>query len=282
MEAPQSSKLPRNAGPNSPRPLCSLCLSSPQNPHRAAKRSCHLEADPWVAEKRYPGAASQAELTCFPVCVLSRAVVSNSATPRTVARQAPLSMRFPRREYWSGLPFSPPGDLPDPGMEAVPLCLLRWRQILYHWATKKAPTCFQRELSRSFPLFTEHYFKLYQLQIKLDWQCEKGKRLLALSPGIAPTSTLMGRDYHPHFIDRELEAQGDEWLAQGHAGIRNIAGSLISFLSPIQSSASISKGIKHSNPCHNLCSRAWCSFYCYFLNCFLLYYSSCKVNIYLL
>ena len=36
-------------------------------------------------------------------------------TPWTVARQAPLSMGFSRRESWSGLPFPPPGDLPDPG-----------------------------------------------------------------------------------------------------------------------------------------------------------------------
>ena len=35
----------------------------------------------------------------------------------TVAHQAPLSMRFSRQEYWSGLPFPPPGDLPDPGIE---------------------------------------------------------------------------------------------------------------------------------------------------------------------
>ena len=41
----------------------------------------------------------------------------SSVTPQTVARQAPLSMGFPRQEYWSGLPFSPPGYLPDPGME---------------------------------------------------------------------------------------------------------------------------------------------------------------------
>ena len=41
------------------------------------------------------------------------------ATPWTGARQAPLSMGFPRREYWSGLPFPPPGDLPDPGIEAA-------------------------------------------------------------------------------------------------------------------------------------------------------------------
>ena len=44
-------------------------------------------------------------------------VLSSPATPQTVARQAPLSMGFPRQEYWSGLPFPPPGDLPDPGLE---------------------------------------------------------------------------------------------------------------------------------------------------------------------
>ena len=38
-------------------------------------------------------------------------------TPWTVARQAPLSMGFPRQEYWSGLPFPPPGDLSDSGIK---------------------------------------------------------------------------------------------------------------------------------------------------------------------
>ena len=38
-------------------------------------------------------------------------------TPWTVARRAPLSMGFSRQEYWSGLPFRSPGDLPDPGIE---------------------------------------------------------------------------------------------------------------------------------------------------------------------
>ena len=37
--------------------------------------------------------------------------------PWTGARQAPLSMKFSRQEYWSGLPFSSPGDLPNPGIE---------------------------------------------------------------------------------------------------------------------------------------------------------------------
>ena len=39
------------------------------------------------------------------------------ATPWTVAFQAPLSMEFSRQEYWSGLPFPNPEDLPDPGIE---------------------------------------------------------------------------------------------------------------------------------------------------------------------
>ena len=39
------------------------------------------------------------------------------ATLWTVARPAPLSMGFPRQECWSGLPYPPPGDLPDPGVE---------------------------------------------------------------------------------------------------------------------------------------------------------------------
>ena len=48
----------------------------------------------------------------------SCSVVSVPATPQTVARQAPLSMGFSRQEYWSGLPFPSPGDLPDPGIES--------------------------------------------------------------------------------------------------------------------------------------------------------------------
>ena len=38
-------------------------------------------------------------------------------TPWAVARQAPLTMEFSRQEYWSGLPFPSPGDLPKPGVK---------------------------------------------------------------------------------------------------------------------------------------------------------------------
>ena len=54
-------------------------------------------------------------------------------TPWTIACQAPLSMGFSGQEYWSGLSCPPPGDLPDPGMEPMSLCVScigRW--VLYH------------------------------------------------------------------------------------------------------------------------------------------------------
>ena len=42
-----------------------------------------------------------------------------TVTPWTVARQAPLSVGFSRQEYWRGLPFPLPGDLPEPGIKSV-------------------------------------------------------------------------------------------------------------------------------------------------------------------
>ena len=54
---------------------------------------------------------------CIIVNVLSHSAVSNSATPWTAAHQSPLSMGVSRQEYWSGLPFPPPGDLPDIGIK---------------------------------------------------------------------------------------------------------------------------------------------------------------------
>ena len=54
---------------------------------------------------------------CVCVCVQLLNPVQLFVTPWTVALQAPLSMGFPRQEYWNGLPCPPPGDLPDPGIE---------------------------------------------------------------------------------------------------------------------------------------------------------------------
>ena len=58
----------------------------------------------------------------FSSCMLSG--VQLFATPWTVACQGPLSKGFLRQEHWSGLPFPPPGDLPNPGIEpASPVSL---------------------------------------------------------------------------------------------------------------------------------------------------------------
>ena len=51
---------------------------------------------------------------CVGVCTCA---LSHSAVSDSVAHQAPLSMGFSRQEYWSGLPFPPPGDLPHPGIK---------------------------------------------------------------------------------------------------------------------------------------------------------------------
>ena len=70
---------------------------------------------------------------------ISHSVMSDSLkTPWTVAHQAPLPMEFSRHEYWSGLPFHSPRDLPDPGIkpwspslgDSLPESLPS--QILYH------------------------------------------------------------------------------------------------------------------------------------------------------
>ena len=51
------------------------------------------------------------------VKVKSLSRVQLFAIPWTVAYQAPLSMGFSRQEYWSGLPFPSPGEIPNPGIE---------------------------------------------------------------------------------------------------------------------------------------------------------------------
>ena len=60
------------------------------------------------------------EDACMCVC----SIVSNFATPWTVVHHAPLSRGFSRQEYWSGLPFPPPGDLPGPGIEPASAALV--------------------------------------------------------------------------------------------------------------------------------------------------------------
>ena len=61
--------------------------------------------------------------------------------PWTVVHQSPLSMGFSRQEYWSGLPFPSPGDLPDPGIER---CSLLCPELAGGFFTTSAPWEAQR------------------------------------------------------------------------------------------------------------------------------------------
>ena len=59
----------------------------------------------------------QIAMYLYCVCAQSLSRVQLFVTPWTIARQGPLSMGFPRQEYWSGMSFPSLGDLPDPGIE---------------------------------------------------------------------------------------------------------------------------------------------------------------------
>ena len=87
---------------------------------------------------------------CQCVCVLSCGWLL--AALWTVTRQASLSMGFSGQEYWSGLPFPPPRDLPDPGIFSCISC--SGRQILYHGATWEAHQLCQSVL---FSLHPHHH-----------------------------------------------------------------------------------------------------------------------------
>ena len=76
-------------------------------------------------------------------------------TPWTVAYQAPPSMGFSRQEYWSELPFPPPGDLPDPGIEP------RSTAFQADALTSESPGKPSRYRSRL--LFTQDLLKLFNL-----------------------------------------------------------------------------------------------------------------------
>ena len=68
---------------------------------------------------------------CMHVHAQSHSCVQFFATSWTVVHQTSLSMEFSRQEYWSGVPFPTPGNLPNPGTEPTSLDSHIGRQILY-------------------------------------------------------------------------------------------------------------------------------------------------------
>ena len=149
-------------------------------------------------------------------CAQSRLTLCH---PWTVPCRAPLSMGFFRQEYRSGLPFPPPGHLPDSGIELNLLCLLHYRQILYHWAIGKSDrgilvlyfckfsVCLKT--SMSLKQKNQNTSEKPQLQLLAPWKSEKRSN-----------STLWGRTTSSPFI---LIVQGTDFFP-GQKHIVSVSG----------------------------------------------------------
>ena len=106
------------------------------------------------------------------MCTCTCSVVSNSATPRTAACQAPLSVGFSRQEYWTGVPFPPPGDLPDPGIE--PCTGMRGFYCCATWeAHSNMPLPFQVNLQPVLITQLQNTKRNLFKKLKM-WQARKG------------------------------------------------------------------------------------------------------------
>ena len=113
---------------------------------------------------------------CVCACVLSSSVMSYSfVTLWTVVWQVPLSMGFSQSEYWSGMPFPPPGDLSGPGSPVSPASSCIGRQILYHWAIWEAlSVCLSICLSiiYHFPFYLSIYLPSTVIIVLIPWAKE--------------------------------------------------------------------------------------------------------------
>ena len=86
---------------------------------RTFKASTNTCSQPLCFHRAGAGTCKGSAGECFRLWTYGCSVLSDSATPWTVAHQAPLSMGFHRQEYWSGLPFPSPGGLPNSGIEPM-------------------------------------------------------------------------------------------------------------------------------------------------------------------
>ena len=135
---------------------------------REQRRTCK-EAPMVIAKQSHA-------VTCKCVCQsLSR--VRLFATTWTVARQASLSMGFSRQEYWSGLPFPSPEDLPDPGIEpwspALSYCLsYREAQDIHLQGPCVNPETLRKHLS-SFRSLKLPLKSVFRVTVLCEWQHER-------------------------------------------------------------------------------------------------------------
>ena len=87
-------------------------------------------------------------------------------TTWTVANQAPLSTEFSRQEYWSGLPFTPPGDLPDPGIKLASLA----SPALAGWFFTTAPS------GKPMNIIRKYEYAICQMKARLQNRIKQKSR----------------------------------------------------------------------------------------------------------
>ena len=124
------------------------------------------------------------------VCVCGRSVMSDSVTPWTVACQAPLPMEFSRQEYWSGLLFPTPGDLPDPGMEPLSLVfgLISYLAVLLCCCCSVAKLCLTlcEPMDHSMPDLPVLHHLLELAQTHIHWVGDTSSHLILSCPLLMP------------------------------------------------------------------------------------------------
>ena len=98
-------------------------------------------------------------LSCVQLC----------ANPWTIAHQAPLSMGFSRQEYWSGLPFLSPGNLPEPGIKPRSPSLLHWQSLLplHHLRSLKWAEEPNRHFSKEDVQMTNSHRRWYSILLTI-------------------------------------------------------------------------------------------------------------------
>ena len=119
----------------------------------------------------------------------------------TVARQAPLSVGFSRREDWSELPCPSPGDLPDSGIEPVSRASPALQGILYCWATKEAPEVSDGSVTKSCPTLVTPWTVAHQAPLAIAFSRQEYWNGLPFpspgdlpDPGIQPRSPALQAD----------------------------------------------------------------------------------------
>ena len=122
-------------------------------------------------------------------------------TPWTVAHQSPLSMGFSRQDYWSGLPFASPGDLPDPGIKPKPSA------VAAGFFTTEPPGKSSSQItSQIFQYNIWHIVNIQQQSLLVFWMCTQ---LCQLCPNLCDPTNSNPPGSSVHGI---LQARILEWV----------------------------------------------------------------------